>query len=85
MFQAKRFSGGSLNQGISSILKPVCGTCPVEVPGVENIDCSDLILGHQDYCLETGKILKRIGLGEPIRLVAKDTMKRGVEIPSASK
>mmetsp|Transcript_26479 Transcript_26479/g.58946 ORF Transcript_26479/g.58946 Transcript_26479/m.58946 type:complete len:574 (+) Transcript_26479:3-1724(+) len=69
MFQAKRFSGGSLNQGMGSILKPVCGTCPVEEPGVENIDCSDLILGHQDYCLETGKILERIGLGEPIKFI----------------
>jgi len=71
MFQAKRFSGGSLNQGVGSLLKPVCGTCPVKEPGVENIDCSDLILGHQDYCLETGKILNRIGFGEPIRFVGE--------------
>jgi len=69
MFQAKRFSGGSFNNGMFSILKPVCGTCPVEEPGVENVDCSDLILGHQDYCLETGKVLERIGFGEPIRCV----------------
>jgi hypothetical protein len=71
MFQAKRFSGGSLNRGMGSILKPVCGTCPVEEPGVENIDCSDLILGHQDYCIETGKILERIRFGEPIRCVSE--------------
>jgi len=71
MFQAKRFSGGSLNHGMGSILKPVCGTCPVEEPGVENIDCSDLILGHQDYCLEIGKILERIRFGEPIRCVSE--------------
>ena len=51
-----------------------CGTCPVEEPGVENIDCSDLILGHQDYCLETGKILKRIGFGEPIRFVGEGSV-----------
>jgi len=67
MFQAKRFSGASLSSGMGSILKPVCGTCPVEEPGVENIDCSDLILGHQDYCLETGKILERIRFGQPMR------------------
>jgi hypothetical protein len=67
MFQAKRFSGGSLNAGVGSILKPVCGTCPVELNGIENVDVSDLILGHQDYCLETGKILERIRFGQPFR------------------
>jgi len=80
MFQAKRFSGGSLNHGLGSILKPVCGTCRVEEPGVENIDCSDLILGHQDYCLETGKILERIGLGEPIRLLGETRVNGGITI-----
>jgi hypothetical protein len=62
MFQAKRFS-----PGIQTILKPVCGTCEVNEPGVENIDVSDLVLGHQDYCLHTGKILDRVKLGEPLR------------------
>jgi hypothetical protein len=85
MFQAKRFSGGSLNQGMGSILKPVCGACPVEEPGVENIDCSDLILGHQDYCLETGKILERIGLGEPIRFVGEPRVNGGVAISTSAK
>jgi len=82
MFQAKRFSGGSLNHGMGSILKPVCGTCRVEVPGVESIDCSDLILGHQDYCLETGKVLERIGLGEPIRFFAEAGISDSMSIPS---
>lgn len=67
MFQAKRFSGGSLNNGMGSFLKPVCGTTPVNEPGVENVDCSDLILGHQDYCFVAGKILERIRFGEPLR------------------
>jgi hypothetical protein len=62
MFQAKRFS-----PGVESILKPVCGTCPVHEPGVENIDVSDLISGHQDYCLVTGKILERVRHGQPLR------------------
>jgi hypothetical protein len=70
---------------MGSILKPVCGTCPVEEPGVENIDCSDLILGHQDYCLETGKVLKRIGLGEPIRFVGEARVNGGVAISSSAK
>lgn len=78
MFQAKRFSGGSLNQGMGSLLKPVCGTCPVEVPGVENINCSDLIQGHQDYCLVTGNILKRIGFGEPIRFVGEGRVSESI-------
>ena len=80
MFQAKRFSGGSLNQGMGSLLKPVCGTCPVEEPGVENIDCSDLIQGHQDYCLVTGDILKRIGFGEPIRFVGDGRAKESLPV-----
>ncbi|KAG7346058.1 DUF726 domain containing protein [Nitzschia inconspicua] len=67
MFQAKRFSGGSLNAGMGSFLKPVCGTCAVDEPGVENVDCSDLILGHQDYCMEIGRILDRVRFGQPLR------------------
>jgi Protein of unknown function (DUF726) len=62
MFQAKRFS-----PGIQTILKPVCGTCEVNEPGVENFDVSDIVLGHQDYCLHTGRILARVRLGEPLR------------------
>ena len=62
MFQAKRFS-----PGVQTILKPVCGTCEVNEPGVENIDVSDLVHGHQDYCLLTRKILERVKFGEPLR------------------
>jgi hypothetical protein len=56
MFQFKRLG-----------LKPVCGTCPVNVDGVENIDVSDLISGHQDYCLFAGDILKRVRHGQPFQ------------------
>jgi Protein of unknown function (DUF726) len=45
----------------------VCGTCPVNVPGIENFDVSDLVSGHQDYCLITGDILKRVRLDQPFR------------------
>jgi hypothetical protein len=55
MFQLKRFGG----------LKPVCGVCAVNVPGVENIDVTDMVSGHQDYCLNTGEILKRVRHGQP--------------------
>ncbi|GKY99413.1 hypothetical protein MPSEU_000896000 [Mayamaea pseudoterrestris] len=54
MFQFKRLA-----------IKPVCGTCPVNVNGVENIDVSDLVQGHQDYCYATGAILKRVRLSQP--------------------
>jgi Protein of unknown function (DUF726) len=56
MFQFKRFG-----------LKPVCGTVPVAVPGVENIDVTDLVQGHQDYCLVAGDILKRVRHCQPFR------------------
>lgn len=56
MFQYKKFG-----------FKPVCGTCPVAVAGVENFDVSDLVSGHQDYCLITGDILKRVRLGQPFK------------------
>jgi hypothetical protein len=54
MFQFKRLG-----------LKRVCGTCPVNVDGVENFDVTDLVQGHQDYCLATGSILKRIRFSQP--------------------
>lgn len=75
MFQAKRFS-----PGVQTILKPVCGTCQVNLPGVENIDVSDLVQGHQDYCLITGEILKRVNFGEPLR---NDVMKHDSGLGSA--
>jgi hypothetical protein len=56
MFQLKKFG-----------FKPVCGTCPVEVPGVENVNVTDLVSGHQDYCLNTGAILKRVRHCEPFQ------------------
>ena len=51
MFQLKRMQG---------ILRPVCGTSPVVVNGVENFDVTDLVSAHTDYCLVTGEILKRV-------------------------
>jgi hypothetical protein len=54
MFQFKRLG-----------LKPVCGTCPVNVTGVENVDVSDLVSAHQDYTLVTGAILERVRHGQP--------------------
>ncbi|CAB9528307.1 Transmembrane and coiled-coil domain-containing protein 4 [Seminavis robusta] len=61
MFQLKRLAGG---------LRPVCGTCPVNVPGIENVDVSDLITSHQDYCMVAGEVLKRVRHGQPFRSAA---------------
>jgi len=58
MFQLKRFQG---------ILRPVCGTSPVSISGVENYDITDLVSAHTDYCLVTGEILKRVKHGQPQR------------------
>ena len=58
MFQYKR---------ITSAYKKVCGTCTIDLPGVENVDVTDIITGHQQYCLSVGEILKRVGHGQPVR------------------
>jgi hypothetical protein len=39
----------------------------VNVSGCENFDVSDLVEGHQDYCLITGEILKRVRHGQPFQ------------------
>lgn len=50
--------------------KPVCGNCTVALPGIENVDVSDLVVFHQDYCFATGEILQRIRHGQPIRMLS---------------
>lgn len=64
MFQMKRFQG---------ILRPVCGTSPVVVNGVENYDITDLVAAHTDYCLCAGEILKRVRHGQPQRATEQRT------------
>jgi hypothetical protein len=58
MFRYKRMTTG---------WRKVCGTCAIDVPGVENYDVTDLISGHAQYCTEAGTILKRVKHGQPIR------------------
>jgi hypothetical protein len=58
MFKYKRILGS---------FQPVCGTCTVAVPGVENVDVTDLVSSHQDYCYLTGEILNRVRHGQPVR------------------
>lgn len=83
MFQIKKFGGlkpgtsGTNNlkamhisSSIVSISK-VCGTTAVTVSGVENVDVTDLVSGHQDYCYVVGDILKRVRHGQPFQLDTK--------------
>jgi len=56
LFQIKRMSG---------ILRPVCGTCSVDLPGVENYDVTNFITSHSDYCLAVNDILDLVRFGQP--------------------
>ncbi|CAB9517384.1 Transmembrane and coiled-coil domain-containing protein 4 [Seminavis robusta] len=47
--------------------QPVVGNGTVAVPGVENIDCTDIVGSHQDYSAMVGRILQRVRHGQPIR------------------
>lgn len=64
MFKFKRLIKGRL--------KPVCGTCTVAVPGVENVDVSDILSSHADYCLLPGEILKRVRHAQPVKSLSND-------------
>jgi hypothetical protein len=64
MFKYKRIIRGGL--------RPVCGTCTVAVPGVENLDVSDIVSSHADYCLLPGEILKRVRHAQPVKSLSND-------------
>lgn len=55
LFQSKRVTGALLKGR-------VCGCAEVDVEGIENVDCSDLIATHRDYCTQVQDILERIKL-----------------------
>ena len=56
LFNFKRMSG---------ILRPVCGTISIDLPGVENYDVTQFITSHSDYCLAVNDILDVIKFGQP--------------------
>lgn len=43
----------------------VAGLTAINVSGIENIDLSDMIENHTDYCIKMKEILERIGLSSP--------------------
>lgn len=47
--------------------KPVVGNGTVAVPGVENIDVTDMVSSHEDYSTMVGQILQRVRHGQPVR------------------
>lgn len=46
-------------QGVS---KPAAGLVPVDCPGVENINCSDIVSGHAEYVEKLDEILQLTGI-----------------------
>jgi hypothetical protein len=63
MFQLKRVK---LGVSTTSIFRPFCGTHPVDVHGVENVDVYHLISQHVDYCThKLQDILQFVGYGQP--------------------
>jgi len=56
LFNFKRMSG---------ILRPVCGTISIDLPGVENYDVTNFITSHSDYCLAVNDILDLVKFGQP--------------------
>ena len=43
----------------------MCGTCAVDAAGIENVDLTDMLQGHQDYLYKIGPILERINHTQP--------------------
>lgn len=71
MFQINRLAGA---------LKPVCGTTPVQVSGVENYDVGCFISSHSDYCVSAGDILRLVRHGQPYRANAKVIIRTSTDV-----
>jgi hypothetical protein len=54
-------------RNLMSSYKPVVGNGTVAVPGVENIDVTDMVSSHEDYSTMVGQILQRVRHGQPVR------------------
>jgi Protein of unknown function (DUF726) len=54
-------------RNLMSSYKPVVGNGTVAVPGVENIDVTDMVSSHEDYSTMVGEILQRVRHGQPVR------------------
>ena len=43
------------------LIKPPAGICPVPVVGIENVDISEQITGHQEYTTNMDQVLDVLG------------------------
>ncbi|KAI5059282.1 hypothetical protein GOP47_0025601 [Adiantum capillus-veneris] len=50
----------------------IAGIQPVDVPGIENIDVTDLVNGHSSYLSNVGEILKRLDLDSYFPTIQKN-------------
>jgi len=51
----------------SSLLNPPVGISQIERSDVENLDVSDCIDSHGEYCVAARQILETAGYNQPIR------------------
>ena len=55
---------GVIFRASSGLVNPAGGLCPVQVPGIENLNLTALIKGHLQYEEKLGEILELVGLAE---------------------
>jgi len=55
----------------ASAFRATCGTAPVGIYGVENLDISHLVSTHSNYCTMAHSALRAVGFGEPRMLNAE--------------
>ena len=55
---------GVIFRASSGLVNPAGGLCPVQVPGIENLNLTALIKGHLQYEERLGEILELVGLAE---------------------
>lgn len=48
----------------------VCGTGPISLTGVEDVDVSDIVSGHSAYCYSINDVLKRVRFGQPFHSIS---------------
>ena len=46
---------------VQGMIKPPAGICAVPVAGIENVDLSDIIDGHQAYTKNMDAVLDKLG------------------------
>lgn len=54
---------GLLFRSTTGFIRPAAGLCPIDVPGVENADLTEIVGGHFDYTKKMDAIVKQLGFG----------------------